>query len=94
MKNSARAARVSVSADGQRLVSQACAVLLWETLRVTGLGRGLSENLARWRAPRGLAIHLIDQLLQEERRRGYAETLHALRGPASRSKRQQFPARK
>ena len=29
--------------------------LLWETLRVTGLGRGLSEGLARWRAPR--AVH-------------------------------------
>jgi hypothetical protein len=33
---------------------------------------------------RGLAVHLIDQLLQQEQRRGYAETLHALRGPASR----------
>jgi hypothetical protein len=37
------------------LVSQAGAVLLWETMRVTGLGRGLSESLARWRAPR--AVH-------------------------------------
>jgi hypothetical protein len=44
-----------VSADGKGLVSQAGAVLLWETLRVTGLGRGLSQNLARWRAPR--AVH-------------------------------------
>ena len=34
---------------------------------------------------RGLAVHLVDQLLQQEHRRGYAETLHALRGPASRS---------
>lgn len=33
---------------------------------------------------RGLAVHLIAQLLQQEQRRGYAETLHALRGPASR----------
>jgi hypothetical protein len=32
---------------------------------------------------RGLAVHLIDQLLQQEQRRGYAETLHALRGLAS-----------
>ena len=55
MKNSARTTRVSVSADGQGLVSQAGAVLLWETMRVTGLGRGLSESLARWRAPR--AVH-------------------------------------
>ena len=37
------------------LVSQAGAVLLWETIRVTGLGRGLSDGLARWRAPR--AVH-------------------------------------
>jgi hypothetical protein len=44
-----------VSADGRGLVSQAGAVLLFETMRVTGLGRGLSQNLARWRAPR--AVH-------------------------------------
>jgi hypothetical protein len=46
---------VAVSADGRGLVSQAGAVLLWETMRVTGLARGLSQNLARWRAPR--AVH-------------------------------------
>jgi hypothetical protein len=39
-----------VSADGRGLVSQAGAVLLWETMRVTGLARGLSAGLARWRA--------------------------------------------
>jgi hypothetical protein len=44
-----------VSSDGRGLVSQAGAVLLWETMRVTGLSRGLSEGLARWRAPR--AVH-------------------------------------
>jgi hypothetical protein len=55
VKNSARTARVAVSADGRGLVSQAGAVLLWETMRVTGLGRGLSQGLARWRAPR--AVH-------------------------------------
>jgi hypothetical protein len=55
VKNNARTARVAVSADGRGLVSQAGAVLLWETIRVTGLGRGLSEGLARWRAPR--AVH-------------------------------------
>src|ERR1700756_2355572 len=53
--DSARTARVMVSADGRGLVSQAGAVLLWETMRVTGLGRGLSDGLARWRAPR--AVH-------------------------------------
>jgi Transposase DDE domain group 1 len=55
VKNSARTARVVVSADGRGLVSQAGAVLLWETMRVTGLGRGLSTGLDRWRAPR--AVH-------------------------------------
>jgi len=44
-----------VSADGKGLVSQAGAVLLWETMRVTGLARALSEGLAWWRAPR--AVH-------------------------------------
>jgi hypothetical protein len=44
-----------VSADGKGLVSQAGAVLLWEAIRVSGLGRGLSDGLARWRAPR--AVH-------------------------------------
>jgi hypothetical protein len=46
---------VTVSPDGRGLVSQAGSVLLWETMRVTGLGRSLSQNLARWRAPR--AVH-------------------------------------
>jgi hypothetical protein len=45
MKSSARSRRVVVSADGRGLVSQAGAVLLWQTLRVTGLGRGLSAAL-------------------------------------------------
>ena len=51
----ARADRVTVSPDGRGLVSQAGAVLLWETMRVTGLSRVMSQNLARWRAPR--AVH-------------------------------------
>jgi Transposase DDE domain group 1 len=55
VNNSARTARVQVSADGRGLVSHAGAVLLWETMRVTGLARGLSDGLARWRAPR--AVH-------------------------------------
>ena len=55
MNNRARATPVSVSADGRGLVSLAGAVLLWETMRVTGLARRLSESLARWRAPR--AVH-------------------------------------
>ena len=55
MQNSARGSKVTVSADGRGLVSQAGAVLLWETLRVTGLGRGLSQGLEPWRGPR--AVH-------------------------------------
>jgi hypothetical protein len=55
VKNNARTSRLTVSSDGRGLVSQAGAVLLWETMRVTGLARGLSEGLARWRAPR--AVH-------------------------------------
>jgi Transposase DDE domain group 1 len=55
MQNSARSSKVTVSADGRSLVSQAGAVLLWETMRVTGLGRGLSAALEPWRAPR--AVH-------------------------------------
>jgi hypothetical protein len=52
VKNNARSTKITVSADGRGLVSQARAVLLWETLRVTGLGRGLSAGWSRWRAPR------------------------------------------
>jgi Transposase DDE domain group 1 len=44
-----------VSADGRGLVWLAGAVLLWETMRVTGLAGGLSQGLARRRAPR--AVH-------------------------------------
>jgi len=55
MNDSARSRRVAVSADGRGLVSQAGAVLLWETMRVTGLGRGPSAALEPWRAPR--AVH-------------------------------------
>jgi hypothetical protein len=55
VENNARSTKITVSADGRGLVSQAGAVLLRETLRVTGLGRGLSAALERWRAPR--AVH-------------------------------------
>jgi hypothetical protein len=44
-----------VSADGQGLVSQAGTFLLLEAARVTGLGQGLADGLARWRASR--AVH-------------------------------------
>ena len=46
---------MTVTTDGRGLVSQAWAVLLWETMRATGLGRGLSDGPARRRAPQ--AVH-------------------------------------
>jgi DDE family transposase len=55
MNSSARCTRVAVSADGRGLVSEAGAVLLRETMRVTGLGRGLSAALQPWRGPQ--AVH-------------------------------------
>jgi hypothetical protein len=55
VNSTARRAKIAVSADGRGLVSQAGTVLLAETGRVTGLGRGLADGLARWRAPR--AVH-------------------------------------
>jgi hypothetical protein len=47
--------KLRVSADGTAIVSQAGAVLLTKTLRVSGLDRQLSAGLQRWRAPR--AVH-------------------------------------
>jgi hypothetical protein len=55
VKNTVRRAKITVSADGRGIVSQAGALLLLETLRATGLGGGLSAGLARWRASR--AVH-------------------------------------
>jgi Transposase DDE domain group 1 len=55
MKITARRPKVTVSADGTGIVSQAGAVLLTQTLRATGLDRGLSAALERWRP--GRAVH-------------------------------------
>jgi hypothetical protein len=55
VKNTARRPKITVSADGRGLVSQAGTLLLAEAARVTGLGQGLADGLARWRAPR--AVH-------------------------------------
>ena len=63
MNNTARRTRVTVSADGRGLVSQAGALLLAEAVRVTGLGRGLPAGLARWRAPR--AVHDPGKILTD-----------------------------
>jgi len=55
MKITARRPKITVSTDGTGLVSQAGALLLTQTLQVTGLGRGLSAGLGRWRQAR--AVH-------------------------------------
>jgi hypothetical protein len=55
VNNTARRPKITVSCDGQGIVSQAGALLLSETLRVTGLDQALTAGLALWRAPR--AVH-------------------------------------
>ena len=55
MKNTVRRPKITASADGKGIVPQAGALLLAETLRVTGLGQGLAAGMARWRSPR--AVH-------------------------------------
>jgi hypothetical protein len=47
--------KMLVSADGTGIISQAGAVLIAKTVRVTCLDRQLSAGLARWQAPR--AVH-------------------------------------
>ena len=63
VKNTVRRPKITVSADGKGLVSQAGALLLAEAARVTGLGQGLSDGLARWRAPR--AVHDPGKILTD-----------------------------
>jgi hypothetical protein len=55
MHLTARRAKITVSADGAGLVSQAGGLLLTRALRVTGLDRGLDTALERWRP--GRAVH-------------------------------------
>ncbi len=50
-----RGVKMIVSGDGKGIVSQSGGLLLTRTLAVTGLDRGLSAGLGRWRAPR--AVH-------------------------------------
>ena len=54
MKTTARRPKIVVSSDGKGIVCQAGGLLLLETLRVTGLDRGLSKALGRWRPARAL----------------------------------------
>jgi len=55
MQNTVRRPKMIVSADGAGIVSHASGLLLTRTLAVTGLDRGLSAGMERWRAPR--AVH-------------------------------------
>jgi hypothetical protein len=55
VKTTARCAKITVSADGPGIVSQAGGLLLVQAARLTGLGQGLSAGLARWRPDR--AVH-------------------------------------
>jgi Transposase DDE domain group 1 len=55
VKTTARRAKITVSADGSGIVSQAGGLLLVQAAALTGLGQGLSAGLARWRPSR--AVH-------------------------------------
>jgi hypothetical protein len=63
VQNTARRSKITVSADGTGLVSQAGVLLLAEAARVTGLGEALSGGLSRWRAPR--AVHDPGKILTD-----------------------------
>jgi DDE family transposase len=63
VNNTVRRAKVTVSADGRGIVSHAGALLLLETVRMTGLGPGLAGGLARWRGPR--AVHDPGKILTD-----------------------------
>ena len=55
MKTIASRPKIVMSSDGSGLISHSGALLLLETLRVTGLDQALSQQLRRWRPAR--AIH-------------------------------------
>lgn len=55
MKNTGSYPRVHVDTAKVSAVGQAGGILLTETIRASGLDRGLSEALDRWRKP--LAVH-------------------------------------
>src|SRR6266566_6864820 len=63
MQLTARHPKIMVSADGTGIVSQAGGLLLTQTLRVTGLDRGLSAALERWRPAR--AVHSPGKIITD-----------------------------
>jgi Transposase DDE domain group 1 len=63
MQLTARSSKIMVSADGTGIVSQAGGLLLVQTLRATGLDRGLDAALERWRQPR--AVHSPGKIITD-----------------------------
>jgi hypothetical protein len=63
MQPTARSSKIMVSADGTGIVSQAGGLLLVQTLRATGLDRGLDAALERWRQPR--AVHSPGKIITD-----------------------------
>ena len=63
MQLTARSSKIMVSADGTGIVSQAGGLLLAQTLRATGLDRGLDSALERWRQPR--AVHSPGKIITD-----------------------------
>ena len=63
MQLTARSPKIMVSADGTGIVSQGGGLLLAQTLRATGLDRGLEAALERWRQPR--AVHSPGKIITD-----------------------------
>jgi hypothetical protein len=63
MQLTARSPKIMVSADGSGIVCQAGGLLLTQTLRATGLDRGLDAALERWRQPR--AVHSPGKIITD-----------------------------
>jgi hypothetical protein len=63
MQPTARRSKIMVSADGTGIVSQAGGLLLTQTLRATGLDRGLDAALEQWRQPR--AVHSPGKIITD-----------------------------
>jgi len=63
MQLTARSSKIMVSADGTGIVSLAGGLLLVQTLRATGLDRGLDAALERWRQPR--AVHSPGKIITD-----------------------------
>ena len=63
MHLTARSPKIMVFADGTGIVSQGGGLLLAQTLRATGLDRGLEAALERWRQPR--AVHSPGKIITD-----------------------------